>query len=185
MYNNTQKRYISIAIASTENGVKTGYDNMIKRRQIIQSRLKNNGGFTLIEVIAVLIVLIILTAVAVTRGMSIQNDLIPQADTVKTHLRFAQMKALNDDVNTWSMAFTANSYTLSCTGSNCPSSTIQLPSESSNTHNFPSDVTVSPIITITFDSWGSPGGNNAVVNLIQGGQTSAITVAANTGYITP
>ena len=158
---------------------------MIKRRQIVKSRLKNDGGFTLIEVIAVLIILIIITAVAVTRGMSTQNDLIPQADIVKTHLRFAQMKALNDDVNIWSMAFTANSYALSCTGSNCPSSTIRLPSESSNTHTFPSDVTANPAITITFDSWGSPGGSNAVVNLFQGSQTIAITVGANTGYITP
>ena len=110
---------------------------MIKRRQIVKSRLQDNSGFTLIEVISVLIILAIIAAVAVTRGMSTQNDLIPQADIVKTHLRFAQMKALNDDVNIWSMAFTSNSYTLSCTGSNCPSSTIQLPSESSNTHNFP------------------------------------------------
>ena len=161
---------------------------MIKRRQIVQSRLKDNGGFTLIEVIAVLIILIIIAAVAVTHGISTQNDLIPQVDTVKTHLRFAQMKALNDDTNTWSMAFTTGSYSLSCTAgtnSTCPSSTIQLPSESSNTHNFPSDVTVNPAITITFDRWGSPGGSNAVVNLIQGSQTIAITVGANTGYITP
>ena len=161
---------------------------MIKRRQIVKSRLKNNGGFTLIEVIAVLVIIAIIVAVAVTRGMSIQNDLIPQADIVKTHLRFAQMKALNDDLNTWSMAFTTGSYSLNCTAgtnSTCPSSTIRLPSESSNTHNFPSDVTVSPVITITFDSWGSPVGSNTVVNLIHGSQTIAITVGANTGYITP
>jgi MSHA pilin protein MshC len=158
---------------------------MIKRRQIVKSRLKNNGGFTLIEIIAVLIILAIITAVAVTRGMSTQNDLIPQADTVKTHLRFAQMKALNDDVNIWKMAFTSTSYALSCAGSNCPSSTIRLPSEKDNTHSFPSDVTVNPAITITFDRWGSPGGSDAVVSLTQGSQTIAITVAANTGYITP
>jgi MSHA pilin protein MshC len=161
---------------------------MIKRRQIIKNRLKNNGGFTLIEVVAVLIILAIIATVAVTHGMSTQNDLIPQADTVKTDLRFAQMKALNDDVNTWSMAFTTGSYSLSCTAgtnSTCPSSAIKLPSESSNTHTFPSDVRVNPTITITFDSWGSSVGSNAVVNLIQGSQTIAITVAANTGYITP
>jgi len=139
----------------------------------------------MIETIAVMVILIILAAIAVTRGLSTQNDLIPQADTVKTHLRFAEMKALNDDVNTWSVAFTPTNYTLSCTGSNCPTKAIQLPSESSNTHTFPSDVTVNTAANVTFDSWGSPGGSNVVINLVQGSQTIPITIAANTGYITP
>jgi prepilin-type N-terminal cleavage/methylation domain-containing protein len=164
---------------------------MIKRRQIAENRLKNNSGFTLIEVIAVLIIIIIFAAIAVTRGISTQNDIIAQADIVKTHLRFAEMKALNDDVNTWSMAFTANSYTLSCTGSNCPARAIQLPSESSSTHTFPTNVTLSPAVTVTFDSWGSPGGSDVVLTLVQSAtlvqpsQTANITIGANTGYITP
>lgn len=157
----------------------------MKRRQIVKCRLKNSGGFTLIELIAVLIILAIITAVAVSRGMSIQNNLIPQVDIVKTHLRFAQLKALNDDVNTWRINFTAGSYSLSCTAgtnSTCPSST--LPSENSNSHSFPSGVTATSA-TVTFDRWGSPGTNNVAINLSQGSQTITITVAANTGYITP
>ena len=157
----------------------------MKRRQIVKVRLKNSSGFTLIEVIAVLIIIAIITAVAVSRSMSTQNDLIQQVDIVKTHLRFAQLKALNDDVNTWSITFTAGSYSLSCTAgtnSTCPSS--QLPSESSSSHSFPSDVTATSA-TITFDRWGSPGGSDAAINLTQSSQTITITVAANTGYITP
>lgn len=158
---------------------------MMKRIQIVKGRLKNSSGFTLIEVIAVLIILAIITAVAVSRGMSTQNDLIQQVDIVKTHLRFAQLKALNDDVNTWSITFTTGSYSLSCTvgtNSTCPSSS--LPSESSSSHSFPSGVTATSA-TVTFDRWGSPGGSAASINLTQGSQTITITVAANTGYITP
>jgi prepilin-type N-terminal cleavage/methylation domain-containing protein len=156
----------------------------MKRRQIIKCRLKNSSGFTLLEVIAVLIIIAIVTAVAVSRSMSTQNDLIQQVDIVKTHLRFAQLKALNDDVYTWSITFTPNAYNLSntCTGSTCPSST--LPSESSSSHTFPSGVTATSA-TVTFDRWGSPGGNAVGINLTQGSQTNTITIAANTGYITP
>ena len=157
---------------------------MMKRRQIFKIRLGNSRGFTLIEIIAVLIIIAIITAVAVSRSMSTQNNLIQQVDIVKTHLRFAQLKALNDDVYTWSITFTSNSYTLSntCTGSNCPSST--LPSESSSSHSFPSGVRATSA-TVTYDRWGSPGGSAVGINLTQGSQTITITVAANTGYITP
>ena len=157
---------------------------MMKRRQIVIGRLRKSRGFTLIEVISVLIILAILTAVAVSRGVSIKNDLIREADIVKMHLRFAQLKALNDDVNTWIVTFTSGSYTLSCTGSNCPSSTPTLPSESSSSHSFPAGVTATTP-TVTFDKWGSPGTSAVAINLTQGSQTITINVAANTGYITP
>jgi MSHA pilin protein MshC len=158
---------------------------MMKKRQIVKGRLGNSSGFTLIETIAVLIILGILTAVAVSRSMSTQNDLISQVDIVKMHLRFAQLKALGDDVNTWSIAFTTNSYSLSCTAgtnSTCPSPT--LPSENSSIHNFPADVTAANA-TVTFDRWGSPTGGVTAINLTQGSQTITVNVAANTGYITP
>ena len=162
---------------------------MMKRRQIFKIRLGNSRGFTLIEIIAVLIIIAIITAVAVSRSMSTQNNLIQQVDIVKTHLRFAQLKALNDDVNTWSITFTTGSYSLSCTAgtnSTCPSS--QLPSESSSSHSFPTSVTVksiTPSAAIIFDRWGSPTGGVTAIKLTQGSQTITITVAANTGYITP
>ncbi len=149
----------------------------------------DNRGFTLIEVIAVLIILGIMAAVAINRVGSNQSNLITQADIVKTHLRFAQLKALQDDVNEWSITFAANSYTLSCTGTTCPSSPIYLPSESSSTHTFPVGITVaSNPSTINYDLWGSPvpAGSGATVTLSQTGSTPiVITVSANTGFITP
>jgi prepilin-type N-terminal cleavage/methylation domain-containing protein len=162
---------------------------MMKIRQFVKGLLRNGRGFTLIEIIAVLVILLILTAVAVSRSMSTQNDLIPQADIVKSHLRFAQLKALQDDVNAWSITFASTSYTLSCTGTNCPSSPIQLPAESSSTYTFPSGTGITITSTsspLNFDSWGSPVGGAATVTLDQSGSTSiVITVDANTGYITP
>ncbi len=159
------------------------------RKQIVHGQLRHNGGFTLIEVIAVLIILLILTAVAVSRGISPRNDLIPQADIVKSHLRFAQLKALQDDVNAWGITFASASYTLACTGASCPSTPIHLPAESSSTHTFPSDSGITITSTsspLNFDSWGSPGVGAATATLTQSGSTPiVITVSANTGYITP
>ena len=53
-------------------------------------------GFTLVEVIAVLLLLGIIVAVAVSR-ISIRGDLTSQTDIVKSHLRFVQLKAMADD----------------------------------------------------------------------------------------
>ncbi len=54
------------------------------------------GGFTLIEVVAVLLVLGILAAFAAVRISDTgQSDLISQVDVIKNHLRYAQNRAMN------------------------------------------------------------------------------------------
>jgi MSHA pilin protein MshC len=153
---------------------------------LFHKKTSDNKGFTLIEVIAVLIILGILVAIAVSRVGSNQNDLIPQADTVKSHLRFAQLKALADEStwnSTWGIAFTGDSYTLQNNGA---AASINLPGENGNSHTFPFGVTITNPSTVTFDSWGSPVGGAKIVTLSQSGSTPIdINVSANTGYITP
>ena len=159
---------------------------MIKKRQTVKGTMLNIRGFTLIEIVAVLVIILILSAIAVSRSLSTNNELISQTDIVKSHLRFAQLKALQDDLNVWGITFTGGSYSLSCaagTNSSCPAS-IQLPSESSGTHTFPTGVT-SGTPTITYDSWGSPVGGAVNITLTQGSQTITLNVAAGTGNITP
>jgi prepilin-type N-terminal cleavage/methylation domain-containing protein len=149
---------------------------------VFHKKTSDNKGFTLIEVIAVLIILGILAAIAVSRVGSNQSDLIPQADIVKSHLRFAQLKALSDDTSiSWGIVFTGSSYTLT----NVPISggtavSINLPSENTSTHDFPSGVT-STTTPVTFDSWGNPGAT-IKITLTQNG-TKDFWVYNNTGYI--
>ncbi|HOG17384.1 MAG: hypothetical protein A4E73_00854 [Syntrophaceae bacterium PtaU1.Bin231] len=139
-------------------------------------------GFTLVEVIVVLLVIGVIAAVAVSRVLTTQQDLVVQTDIVKTHLRFAQMKALNDDTATWGIAFAGGSYTLQRNGA---AAAINLPTENSSTRSFPSGTTVTTPVTVSFDSWGSPGPSDVSITLSGDSGTSTIILAANTGFITP
>jgi prepilin-type N-terminal cleavage/methylation domain-containing protein len=147
---------------------------------------KNNRGFTLIEVIAVLIIIGIITAIAVSRDLSTDKELYSQADMVQMHLRFAHLKALQDDTATWGIAFSGNSYALN---KNNGATTIHLPSESSSSHSFPAGITITNT-TVIFDKWGIPVdslGNPVAdieLTLSQSGSTPiSILVTANTGFI--
>jgi prepilin-type N-terminal cleavage/methylation domain-containing protein len=57
----------------------------------------NHAGFTLIEIIAVLIILAILTAVAVSRVGSNESDLRSELNNLKAALRYAQQMAIASD----------------------------------------------------------------------------------------
>jgi len=141
---------------------------------------RKRGGFTLIEVAAVLVILGILAAVAVARLTSTASySVISEAEILKTHFRFAQMKALSDVNATWGIAVAAGSYTLQNNGAEAA---IILPGAESATHSFPSGVS-STAQTITFDTWGSPGDADLTLTLSGGGESATITITRNTGFI--
>ena len=60
---------------------------------------KNNSGFTIIEIITVLIVMGIITAFAVGRVADNKPELIAQKEVLKVHLRYAQSRAMNSNDN--------------------------------------------------------------------------------------
>ena len=141
---------------------------------------KNNlqGGFTLLEIIAVLIILSIIAAVAISKITSTNSyNILSEADILKMHLRHAQLRALSDD-KTWGISFAGNSYTLLRDGNTSP---YNLPNENSPTHT-KNSVQFSGN-TVTFDEWGSPGTNPITINISSGGETKVITIMQNTGFI--
>ena len=162
---------------------------MIEKRQTIKERLRNSNGFTMIEVISVLIILGIVAAMVISRGMSTNVvKLQSEVDVMKGHLRFAQYRAMNDiaaNVDTkWGINVAGDTYTLVKVDTSGPTSPLNLPGESSGTpasHTFANGVTASvtgdnPIL---FNEWGSPGANATTVTV--GGKT--INITANTGFI--
>ena len=117
----------------------------------------DSPGFTMIEVMAVLIVLAVVMTVVLSRTPTIDREDYAQRAIIRAHLRFAQSLAMSNNTERWGISFTANSYTLFQNG--LPAS-VNLPNDSTSTHNLPTGIAItSGIGTIIFDEWGSPGPN--------------------------
>jgi len=131
--------------------------------------LTSGRGFTLLEVLAVLVILGILSAIAVSRSVNYNTEVYTGADALKAHLRYAQTMAMNSSPTTagapvvWGMSGTANSYWLF--EGNDPSNAvtyIRLPEEEDFIHpDRTIDLTRKKIklasgFTIFFDQRGIP-----------------------------
>lgn len=139
------------------------------------------SGFTMIEVIAVLVVVGIVAAVIVSRGISTTSySVSSESEILKTHLRFAQIKALSGvSPNTWGINIGASSYTLV----NNYGATAKLPGEDAATHSFVAAGVTATAVNVTFDDWGSPGVSAITTTLTGGSDTKTVTVTQNTGFI--
>lgn len=145
-------------------------------------RYKTQSGFTMLEVIVVLLIIGIIAVVAISRFVPINASLDAQEQMLKANLRFAQLKSLHDDTTTfgWGLIISNTSYTLHRDGA---SATISLPAGMSNTHTLGSGITITTPMTVTFDRFGSPGTSPITITMTDGSQTKQITITANTGFI--
>ncbi len=136
---------------------------------------KRDQGFTIIEIIAALTMVGIISALIVSRGSFNSADLIGATETLKGHLRYAQSRAMSVDADR-SIVFTVSSYTLS-SGS--------FPGESSGTVTL-SGITIDVpfgTLPVTFTgNWGIPT-TGYTITLNDESRTETITVTAETGFI--
>ena len=137
---------------------------------------RRSSGFTLMEVIVVIILLGILAVVAIVRFTDAGSEDIAAANTLKTHLRYAQIRAMGD-IEWWGIDIESNKYTLIREAGGVPN----LPGENkAYLDSIPVDI--SPIVTIRF----SPGRGqpiDASQTVIETKQD--ITVGSQTISITP
>lgn len=148
------------------------------------------AGFTLVEVIAVLVIIGILAAVAVSRLGDSQSQVVATADKLKVHLRHAQFRAMYSD-KTWGLAAAGSSYWLFSAGDTGNRSMFL--GEETDTVALPAGITVGNFV-ISFDSWGRPhdGADPATatpytaplaLSVASSAHTVAITMYHHTGFI--
>ncbi|MBI5894491.1 MAG: prepilin-type N-terminal cleavage/methylation domain-containing protein [Desulfobacterales bacterium] len=158
------------------------------------SLLGKNNGFTLVEVIVVIVLMAIFATMAVSRQPHTDMTLRAGAEVLKTHLRYAQMRAMSTD-NAWGISYnsTSGAYWLFPQ----PQGTtrrITLPGETQNSVDLVSSGVSSAegTFTLIFDPRGRPDTTNstlpfnarqATLTLSKSGESQTITVMENTGFI--
>lgn len=158
-----------------------------------------NAGFTIIEIVAVLIVMSVIAAFAIGRGRVSSADLKVQTEVLKSRLRHAQARAMNDTAP-WGLQ-TDNSggtYWLFRydPAAATPLRKITLPGEQADTVNIAADsITMTPG-TYSFNERGvpyytsysaTPPGTELTANrdivLSKGSESHTISITRNTGFI--
>ncbi len=141
--------------------------------------IADSRGFSMVEAVMVLVIIAILAPIVVSRTSTDTIPLLAEAEILKSNLRYAQIRAMNDTV-TWGISIAgATTYTLVRTGYTAPN----LSGDNSATHTLTGGVTISSGVgTVLFNEWGTPS-TDTPITLSQGGQSSTVTITKNTGYI--
>jgi MSHA pilin protein MshC len=152
-----------------------------------------NSGFTPLEVLVVLVIIGIISVIIIGRSDIGQTDLLAQTEVIKSHIRYAQSRAMNAD-RIWGIYCDASgqSYWLFADG-DPTNGKRKLPGEESYTVDLiPYKLTLTPT-TLTFDNRGRPCSDDNGTELLStdlaltlaadGGATTTITITRNTGFI--
>ncbi|MDF1593781.1 MAG: type II secretion system protein [Desulfobacterales bacterium] len=149
--------------------------------------IRNNRGFTWIELLVVMVILAIISAVVAGSLMSSDTELIARTEVIKTHLRYAQTRSMNSNT-VWYIQLSGNSYFLSKKGDGNP---ILLPGGDSPTITLPSGMSVTSG-TVSFDGLGKPCTDadaqiaqaaDRTLTVTDGSGSRSIIITKNTGFI--
>jgi len=165
--------------------------------------LRNQHGFTLIEITVVLVMMAIISAYVIGRSLNTEQiDLAAQTDRIRNQIRYAQaaaMKQYDETLKVWGMKCNAslNQYWL-FEGQNPDdvSRQITIPGEQ-NLKISLADLGVDSMteFTLFFDRFGRPYsaytdeitniplGNPLTITISAGGQSRDITVTPETGLV--
>ncbi|KQC10676.1 MAG: hypothetical protein APR62_11735 [Smithella sp. SDB] len=150
---------------------------------------KNQRGFTMVEVITVLLIIALLAVVAIVRLSGTSSyDLATQTEVIKAHLRLAQAYAMKLN-SLWGINFDSSTtyYLFQGSGSTMP---VRIPGENEITVSMTTKKSTLTITSapqrMTFNSYGSPvddSGNLMTSNITIVTNGGNITVTKNTGFI--
>ncbi|WP_124326667.1 pilus assembly FimT family protein [Desulfonema ishimotonii] len=166
---------------------------IIKRYNNISSfwHKKTECGFTLVELIAVLLILSVAGVFIGEYKPSHNANLVGEIEIIKSHLRYIRYLALSNDSKSWKIYFTDNSYIVYEKTSDEP---LMLPNEDSAPRFLSPGLTVelsqnggAEIVDhIIFDKWGSPADHmtyQVKVSDTASGEYRLFRITKNTGFI--
>ena len=153
----------------------------------MQLTIRNNYGFTWIELIVVMVIIGIISAVVAGSMMSSDTELAAQTEVIKTHLSYTQTRSMNSDT-VWYIQLSSNSYSLYRKGDAVPK---LLPGGNSPTITLPVGMSITSG-TVSFDEWGKPctdtdaqvaQATDRTLTVADGSGSRTITITKNTGFI--
>ncbi len=138
------------------------------------------AGFSLIEAVAVLVVLAVLAFFVAVGSRGSQAALAADAEILRSHLRFTQALAMANNTCTWGISITEQGYTLQQDGDPSP---LNLPGENSPSRSLsPSVRIVQGTGVHEFCPWGCPG-TTMNITLSDGQRSEQISVLSFTGLV--
>ncbi|MEW6264533.1 MAG: type II secretion system protein [Thermodesulfobacteriota bacterium] len=164
------------------------------------------GGFTMIEVTVVLLIMAFLVLLAMARSSYNANELINQTELLKARLRYAQYMSLSgNDTSRWGLSFntgtSANAYTF-FRAYNGGVQNLLFPGDTAAGYSFPSGsrIVVSSVTNpggltgaysapsppyLAYNDLGYISNAASTITLMDNntGQTETVTVVANTGFV--
>ncbi|MEW5771890.1 MAG: type II secretion system protein [Thermodesulfobacteriota bacterium] len=164
------------------------------RRPVSRARVRAPhpcGAFTLLEVIAVLILLGVLAAVVLPRVGDMGEDLTSSIELLKTRIRYAQMRSINN-VSVHGVHSTGSSYWMFSGGDTA--NREPFPGMDSDTVTLPSGIGTTAF-TVSFDNRGAPYSDaaasagseltsgSAAASITVGGKAGAVRITPGTGYV--
>jgi len=147
----------------------------------INLMLTERKGFTLIEIISVLVILSILGSVVLSRVVDSSSESASAKDVIKSHIRYAQIMAMESN-EVCGISFTIDKYSIF--RNNSVSDKITLPGNDGTDFSIPKSLGTAQE-TIYFDLWGTPYTTLSLTKPRRTGSIGSLDIymTADTGYI--
>lgn len=138
------------------------------------------AGFSLIELVVVLLLAGVLAAVIVPRVANFGAGPAAEADRLRANLRFAQALALANNTADWSVLIGGQFYQLQRNGQPAP---VNFPGENGPVRTLAAGVQVtSGAGLLSLDQMGAPAGTTTIT-LSDGTRTQTVTMLGFTGLV--